>query len=68
MVLPQCAMATLSDALPDPHFVQRRLFAHQVAGPSGATMAALPPPIDPLFRDEPCKVKGVPKLGDERCS
>ena len=44
-------MATLEEALRDPHFVARGLFAHQVAGPSGATMPALPVPIDPAFRE-----------------
>ena len=46
-------MATLEEALHDPHFVERGLFAHQVAGPTGATMPALPVPIDPQFRDDP---------------
>jgi crotonobetainyl-CoA:carnitine CoA-transferase CaiB-like acyl-CoA transferase len=57
-------MATLEEALRDPHFVARGLFARQVAGPSGAAMPALPLPIDPQFRDDPGKVKSVPKLGD----
>jgi crotonobetainyl-CoA:carnitine CoA-transferase CaiB-like acyl-CoA transferase len=56
-------MATLQEALRDPHFVQRGLFAHKVASPSGATMPALPLPIDPQFRDDPGKVKKMPKLG-----
>ena len=46
-------MATLEEALRDPHFVERGLFAHQVAGPTGATMPALPVPIDPQFRGDP---------------
>ena len=54
-------MATLEEALNDPHFVERGLFEHKVAGRSGATMPALPVPIDPAFRDN--KVKTVPKLG-----
>jgi hypothetical protein len=41
------------------------LFAHRVAGPAGATMPALPVPIDPQFRDDPGNVKAVPKLSDE---
>ncbi len=40
------------EALRDPHFVERGLFAHQVAGPTGATMPALPVPIDPQFRGD----------------
>jgi alpha-methylacyl-CoA racemase len=55
-------MATLEEALRDPHFVERGLFTHKVAGPSGATMPALPVPVDPQFRDKPGSVKPVPKL------
>ena len=55
-------MATLEEASRDPHFIERGLFAHRVAGPTGATMPALPVPIDPQFRDGPAVVKAVPKL------
>jgi crotonobetainyl-CoA:carnitine CoA-transferase CaiB-like acyl-CoA transferase len=58
-------MATLEEALHDPHFVGRGLFAHKVAGPTGAIMPALPVPIDPAFRDDPAAVKAVPRLSDE---
>jgi hypothetical protein len=58
-------MATLEEALRDPHFIGRGLFAHRVAGPSGATMPALPVPIDRAFRDDPANVKSVPTLSDE---
>jgi crotonobetainyl-CoA:carnitine CoA-transferase CaiB-like acyl-CoA transferase len=58
-------MATLQQALHDPHFVERGLFAHQVAGPTGATMPALPVPIDPQFRGDTGTVKAVPKLSGE---
>jgi len=57
-------MATLEEALRDPHFARRGLFAHKVAGPSGAAMPALPVPIDPQFRGDPGAAKAVPKLGD----
>ena len=43
-------VATLEEALRDPHFVGRGLFGHKVSGASGATMPALPVPIDPAFR------------------
>jgi crotonobetainyl-CoA:carnitine CoA-transferase CaiB-like acyl-CoA transferase len=56
-------MATLEEALRDPHFIERGLFAHTVAGPSGRTMPALPMPIDPKFRDHPGAAKALPKLG-----
>jgi crotonobetainyl-CoA:carnitine CoA-transferase CaiB-like acyl-CoA transferase len=57
-------MATLEEALRDPHFVARGLFAHQIAGPTGATMPALPVPIDPQFRADPRNAKAVPKLNE----
>ena len=55
-------MASLEDALHDPHFVERGLFAHQVSGASGKTMPALPVPIAETLRDAP-GVKPSPKLG-----
>jgi alpha-methylacyl-CoA racemase len=58
-------MATLEEALRDPHFVARGLFAHRVTGPTGATMPALPVPVDPQFRCDPGAVKAVPKLSGE---
>ncbi|AMN42015.1 CaiB/BaiF CoA transferase family protein [Rhodoplanes sp. Z2-YC6860] len=56
-------MATLEEALRDPHFAGRGLFAHKVAGPSGKTMPALPVPIAPGFRGARGVAKAVPKLG-----
>jgi crotonobetainyl-CoA:carnitine CoA-transferase CaiB-like acyl-CoA transferase len=55
-------MASLEEALHDPHFVERGLFAHTVAGPSGATLPALPVPIAATLRDKP-GVKPSPGLG-----
>jgi alpha-methylacyl-CoA racemase len=55
-------MASLEEALHDPHFVERGLFAHQVAGASGKTMPALPVPIAASLRGAP-EVKASPKLG-----
>jgi crotonobetainyl-CoA:carnitine CoA-transferase CaiB-like acyl-CoA transferase len=55
-------MASLEEALHDPHFVERGLFAHRVAGASGKTMPALPVPIAATLRDAP-GVKLSPKLG-----
>jgi len=55
-------MASLEEALHDPHFVERGLFAHQVAGPSGATMPALPVPIAETLREKP-GAKRSPALG-----
>jgi len=55
-------VATLEEALADPHFVARGLFAHAVAGESGNTMGALPVPIAPQFRERPA-AKAAPRLG-----
>ena len=55
-------MASLEDALQDPHFVERGLFAHAVSAASGATMPALPVPIAQTLRAVP-GVKASPKLG-----
>ncbi len=57
-------VASLEEALRDPHFVERGLFAHQVGAASGATMSALPLPIDPIFREPRGTVKRAPKLGE----
>jgi len=51
----------LQDAMRDPHFVERGLFAHQVASAAGKTIPALPLPIAPEFRGAP-RVKKAPKL------
>ena len=44
-------VASLADAMRDPHFVARGLFACQVVGQGGTTIAGLPLPIAPCFRD-----------------
>jgi crotonobetainyl-CoA:carnitine CoA-transferase CaiB-like acyl-CoA transferase len=51
----------LQDAMRDPHFVQRGLFAHGIATSSGKTLPALPLPIAPGFRGKPGPKK-APKL------
>ena len=43
-------VAPLEEAIRDPHFVERGLFAHQIHTASGQTMPALPVPIDAQFR------------------
>src|SRR5215212_9502233 len=55
-------MASLEEALHDPHFVERGLFAHSVPGASGAAMPALPVPIAETLRAAP-GLKQSPKLG-----
>jgi alpha-methylacyl-CoA racemase len=44
-----CVVATVEEALANPHFRARGLFDHQVRG-GGAEIAALPVPIDATFR------------------
>ncbi len=48
-----CPVASLQEALENPHFLARKLFAHTVRGTDGAVMAALPVPIAPAFRHPP---------------
>ena len=50
----------LEQAMRDPHFVERGLFAHQVASAAGKTIPALPLPISPEFRGKPGAKKAPP--------
>ena len=43
----------LEEALRDPHFVARGLFAHEIEMPEGSVLPALPLPIAPVFREPP---------------
>jgi alpha-methylacyl-CoA racemase len=43
-------VASLQDAIRDPHFVERGLFGHQVTGKAGGSIPALPLPLAPAFR------------------
>jgi alpha-methylacyl-CoA racemase len=52
----------LDEAIADPHFVQRGVFAHKVTTASGKSLPALPLPISPVFRESPGSKK-APKLG-----
>jgi crotonobetainyl-CoA:carnitine CoA-transferase CaiB-like acyl-CoA transferase len=52
----------LEEAMADPHFVERGLFAHKVTTASGKSLPALPLPISPDFREAPGSKK-APKLG-----
>jgi crotonobetainyl-CoA:carnitine CoA-transferase CaiB-like acyl-CoA transferase len=53
----------LEEAMRDPHFVRRGLFAHTVESAAGKTMPALPLPIAPAFRGKP-GTKKAPALDD----
>jgi crotonobetainyl-CoA:carnitine CoA-transferase CaiB-like acyl-CoA transferase len=57
-------VASLAEAVRDPHFVERGLFAAQISGQSGKTMPALPVPIAAQFR-EPPSAKPAPVLGGD---
>jgi alpha-methylacyl-CoA racemase len=46
-------VASLEQAVGDPHFVGRGLFAHQIVGAEGTVIPALPVPVDPAFRKPP---------------
>jgi crotonobetainyl-CoA:carnitine CoA-transferase CaiB-like acyl-CoA transferase len=54
-------IAPLEQAMRDPHFVERGLFAHDVESQSGRVLPALPLPISPQFRQKPGRKK-APKL------
>ena len=60
-------MATLEEALNDPHFTARGLFAHKVTSPDGSEMPAVPLPIAPQFRSEE-KSKPAPALAPRKGS
>ncbi|HEY7229402.1 MAG TPA: CoA transferase [Pseudolabrys sp.] len=53
---------SLEEAMRDPHFIERGLFAHHVGTESAKTFPALPLPIAPDFRSKP-GIKKAPKLG-----
>ena len=55
-------MVSLEDALHDPHFVERGLFAHSVGGVGGKAFPALPVPIAETLREAP-GAKASPQLG-----
>lgn len=53
-------MRTLEEALDDPHFRRRGLLEHRVRGALGATLTALPVPVDPQFREPAGSEKASP--------
>ena len=55
-------VASLEEAVHDPHFVSRGLFVQMISGPSGATIPALPVPVAAAFRDHETTVKSPPLL------
>ena len=58
-----CAIvASIEEALGDPHFQARGVFARKLAA-AGRSMPALPVPVDPRFRGEAIE-KDWPALGE----
>jgi alpha-methylacyl-CoA racemase len=56
-------VADVADAVTDPHYVGRGVFEHVLANSEGATMPALPVPLDPGFRAPPATSIPSPALG-----
>ena len=56
-------VATVAEALEDPHFKARGLFDHVLAGEGGRTLPALPVPIASVFRGQPGQPVAAPSLG-----
>ena len=59
-------VATLDQALRDPHFQARGLGQHQIDITGSQAIPALPVPIAAQFRDDPSTVVSAPDLDDER--
>lgn len=56
-------VATVAEALEDPHFKARDLFDHVLAGEGGRALPALPVPIASVFRGRPGAPISAPALG-----
>src|SRR5262249_39745090 len=55
-------VATLEEAMHDPHFAARGTFGREVSGSSGRKLRALPLPIAPAFRAPSGKARKLPRL------
>jgi len=58
-------VATLDQALNDPHFQSRGLGKHRIDITGQAPIPALPVPVAPQFRQSPESPQGAPDLGSE---
>jgi crotonobetainyl-CoA:carnitine CoA-transferase CaiB-like acyl-CoA transferase len=56
-------VASLREALGDPHFAARGLMAHRLVNEAGDEMPALPVPLDPAFRGAADAALSAPALG-----
>ena len=54
---------TVEEAMADPHFRVRDMFAERIANETGELLAALPVPITPAFRAKPGETLSAPALG-----
>lgn len=57
-------VASLEEALQDPHFRERGLFAQKLGNAKGETMPALPLPLAPAFRGSADAAERAPGLGE----
>ena len=57
-------VATMQEAMDDPHFKARGLFSHPLHNEHGATISALPVPIDAGFRAGPDTTLSSPQLAE----
>jgi crotonobetainyl-CoA:carnitine CoA-transferase CaiB-like acyl-CoA transferase len=58
-----CIVATLEEAVHNPHFRARGLFDRKIENEAGAQAPALPLPLADMFREPPGKVQRGPALG-----
>jgi alpha-methylacyl-CoA racemase len=56
-------VASLREALDNPHFAARGLMAHQLVNAAGARLPALPVPVDAAFRVSASEALSAPTLG-----
>ncbi|MCA0043414.1 CaiB/BaiF CoA transferase family protein [Celeribacter litoreus] len=58
----------LDEAMSDPHFRARGVFDHQITGPDGSQMPALPVPVAPAFRAATDEARSAPALGADNAA
>ncbi len=57
-------VATLEEALEDPHFAERAVFSRKIALPDGKSESALPLPLATGLRATPSDMPHAPRLGE----
>ncbi|MDP2621392.1 MAG: CaiB/BaiF CoA-transferase family protein [Hyphomicrobiales bacterium] len=58
-----CIVATLEEAVQNPHFRARGLFDRKIVNEAGAQSPSLPLPLADMFREPPDRVRSAPALG-----